>query len=53
MKFKTLFAVLMLSASASAIADFEPLTKGYEVMLSEVRLPQSGSGTIGYKPCYE
>jgi len=34
-----------------AVANFEAITDGYEVTLSDVRLPREDRGTIAFKPC--
>lgn len=51
MKLKLFFAAAMLGITMSAAADFETIAEAYEVALSNIRLPQSESGTIAFKPC--
>ena len=54
MKYRILIAALALTLAAPAMAEiFKPITKGYEVSLSDVRLPRVDGGSIGYKPCEE
>lgn len=42
-------AALMLALPASA--QMRTLAEAHEVVLSELRLPGTASGTIGFKPC--
>lgn len=44
-------AALLLALPASA--QMTTLAEAHEVMLSELRLPGTESGTIGFKPCAE
>ncbi len=53
MKFKILIAALLLSLALPAAADFRTIQEGYEIALSNVRLPQIDSGTIAFKACHE
>lgn len=53
MKFRIIIAALLLSLALPAAADFRTIVEGYEVSLSDVRLPQTESGTIAYKKCNE
>ena len=47
MKLKLIIAAMMLGLAVPAAADYE----AYEVALSDIRLPQSETGTITFKPC--
>ena len=51
MKFKMFVTALMLGLALPAAADFVTIVEGYEVSMSNVRLPQSESGTIAFKKC--
>jgi hypothetical protein len=51
MKFKIFITALVLSLALPAAAQFELITKGAEVVLSDLRLPRNDGGTIAYKPC--
>lgn len=51
MKFRVLIAALVLSLATPAIAQITTVQLAHEVPLSDIRLPQSGVGTLGYKPC--
>ena len=51
MKLKLIIAAMMLGLAMPAAADFETIAEAYEVALSEIRLPQSLTGTIAFKPC--
>ena len=51
MKMKFLITALALLLTLPAAAQFRLITQGYEVALSDVRLPQADGGTIAYKPC--
>ena len=54
MKIRILFTALALTLALPATAElFKPITQGYEVSLSDVRLPRTEGGSIGYKPCDE
>ncbi len=51
MNLKLLIAALMLGLALPATADFVTIEQAYEVALSDIRLPQSDSGTIAFKEC--
>ena len=54
MKLRIFMAAIALTLALPATAElFKPITKGYEVSLSDVRLPRVDGGSIGYKPCEE
>jgi hypothetical protein len=53
MKFKLFITAILLTLALPASAIFEPIAVGYEVALSDVRLPRNPGGTIAYKPCEE
>ena len=51
MKFKAMIAALLLGLAVSATAQITTVQLAHEVRLSDMRLPGSMNGTIGYKPC--
>ena len=51
MKLKLIIAATMLGLAMPAAAEYEPFNEAYEVWLSDIRLPQSETGTITFKPC--
>jgi hypothetical protein len=51
MKLKLIIAATMLGLAMPAAADYETNYEAYEVWLSDIRLPQSETGTITFKPC--
>jgi len=51
MKIKAMFAALALGLSLSAAAQITTVQLAHEVRLSDMRLPQSSGGTVGYKTC--
>jgi len=51
MKYRILLTALVLSLALPAAAQFTTVKLAHEVALSTVRLPQSASGTIAFKPC--
>ena len=51
MKLRIIITALMLSLALPAAAGFRTVVEGYEVSMSNVRLPQSESGTIAFKKC--
>jgi hypothetical protein len=53
MKFKVLIAALSLVLAVPVAAEFRTIAKAHEAWLSELRLPQNETGTIGFKPCDE
>lgn len=48
---RTLFAVLLVSFSTTATADFVVVSEAYEVALSDLRLPGTTNGTLALKEC--
>lgn len=53
MKTKLTIAAIVLFLSMPAVADFTPVTDGYELDLGDIRLPRNDGGTIAFKPCDE
>ena len=51
MRLKVFIAAIVLGLALPAAADFETIAEAYEVALSDIRLPQSESGTIAFKTC--
>ena len=51
MKLRLFITAMMLGLAMPAAAEFKTIAEAYEVALSEIRLPQSASGTIAFKPC--
>lgn len=51
MRLNLVIAVTLLWLALPAAADFTTVEQAYEVALSNVRLPQSESGTIAFKTC--
>ena len=51
MKLKALFIAVALVLAATATADFRTVQLAHEVALTNLRLPSSESGTIGFKAC--
>ena len=51
MKYKIVIAALMVVLASPAFAQFTPITKGYEVALSDFRSTRVVGGSIAYKPC--
>ena len=51
MKLKLIIAAMMLGLTMPAIADYETNYEAYELRLSDIRLPQSETGAITFKPC--
>ena len=51
MKFKVLITALALALALPAAAQFRTIKEAYEVVLSDLRLPQSEAGTIAFKTC--
>jgi len=51
MKLKPVIIATLLGLALPAAAQFTTIEQAYEVALSNVRLPQSESGTIAFKPC--
>jgi hypothetical protein len=50
---RVLTAVLLLAVSFSAAAEIRTVQLAHEVLLADLRLPQSGAGTLGFKACEE
>ncbi len=53
MKTRMIFATLLLALALPAAAQFRTIQQAYEVELVNLRLPQSESGTLGFKTCEE
>lgn len=51
MKLKTLIIAVALILSAASAADIRTIQLAHEVALSDLQLPPSESGSIGFKPC--
>ena len=51
MKFKVMIAAIVLSLALPVTAQADIVQTGYEVALSNVRLPRSSNGTIAFKEC--
>jgi len=51
MNLKLFITATLLGLSLQAAADFTTIEQAYEVALSEVRLPQSESGTLAFRKC--
>jgi hypothetical protein len=51
MKIKMIVTALLLSLSLTAAAQMKDSGAAYEVKMTDVRLPTSEVGTIGFKPC--
>jgi hypothetical protein len=53
MKFKVLIAAILLGAALPVAADFKTVALAHEVLLTDLRVPQSESGTVAFKTCDE
>lgn len=53
MNARILFVAAMLVAAVPAVANLTVVTRAHEVSLADLRLPQSTSGTLTFKPCEE
>ena len=51
MKIRIAFAAIVLAIALPAAAQFRTVQQAYEVQLTNLRLPQSDSGTLGFRPC--
>ncbi len=51
MKFKVLIAAILFGLSLPAAAEYKVIQEAHEVRLSDLRLPQNETGTVGFKPC--
>ncbi len=51
MKTKIITLVCALILTVPAFAEFTLITEGYEVVLSDVRLPRNAGGSISFKRC--
>ncbi len=51
MKIKIILATIALVLSAATMADFTPVSEGYELSLSNVRLPRNNGGSIAFRTC--
>jgi len=48
---KAIIVAVLSAISLVASADFRTITKGYEIALSDLRLPVTNSGSVGVKNC--
>jgi hypothetical protein len=46
-----IFCVAALALSLSAEAQFEPITRSYEVNIKNLRIPGTTGGTLAFKEC--
>ncbi len=53
MRIKIIIATALLAMALPAAAQFRTIQQAYEVELVNLRLPQSESGTLGFKTCAE
>ena len=53
MKTRIFLTALLLGLALPAAADFRTIVEGYEVSVSDIRLPRTESGTIAFKRCAE
>jgi hypothetical protein len=53
MKFKVLIAAILLGLALPVAADFRTVALAHEVALTDLRVPQSESGTVSFKTCDE
>ena len=53
MKFKVLIAAIILGLALPVAADFKTVALAHEVSLTNLRVPQSKSGTVSFKTCDE
>ena len=51
MKIRILIAAIILAIALPAAAQFRTVQQAYEVQLTNLRLPQSDVGTLGFRPC--
>ena len=51
MKIKIIIATALLAIALPAAAQFRTVQQAYEVELVDLRLPQSESGTLGFRTC--
>jgi hypothetical protein len=51
MKIKIILATIALVLSAATMADFTPVSEGYELSLSDLRLPRNNGGSIAFRTC--
>jgi len=51
MKIRMIIATIALALALPAAAQFRTIQEAYEVELTNLRLPQSDSGTLGFKAC--
>lgn len=51
MKTRIFIAAIILAIALPAAAQFRTVQQAYEVQLTNVRLPQSDAGTLGFRPC--
>jgi len=53
MNIKAFIIAVALALAATATADFRTVKLAHEVALTDLRLPSSASGTIGFRACAE
>ena len=53
MKFRTLFAAIMVSLSLTATADFITIERAYEVPMNTFNVPVTHNGVISFSECDE
>jgi hypothetical protein len=53
MKIKVLIAAIALGLALPVAADFRTVAEAHEVSLTNLRVPQSESGTVSFKTCDE
>lgn len=51
MRFAVILATVTFALSLPSMAQFRTIAEAYEIRLSDLRLPQSESGTVAYKTC--
>lgn len=51
MKIKALIAAFLLGLALPVAADFRTVALAHEVSLTDLRVPQSESGTVSFKTC--
>ena len=51
MNVKRLFSILLLALALPVAAQITTVQLAHEVSLADVRMPESASGTMGFKPC--
>jgi hypothetical protein len=51
MHIRKLLALVLLGLSLTATAQFTTITQGYEVDVSDLRLPRNTGGTLSFREC--